>query len=415
MARPKKEECAKGFVFKRKDSAGRIQFWLAVWFNGARQNIKTDARNVTEADAELIKAQARVAAGLDPVKLKDSPVILDRSFGRLLDEWLAHIMEDVPERFDAEGRERWAAGRYRGAKQDHYRKNWLRTAFSSDRQVSDLEVHDIVDWIGRLRTSTSQKGTFLSQNSQYVIYYTLSRFFSWCVGERHMKWNPCMQVPKTLRPEKRASNRWLETPEHFARFREAIELMRAAGEETAALMTLTGHMTGMRLGEIVGLRLSDLEWTDQGAIRVRYNGPGGKKGAWGPLKEDKDDEGKCKFVVAPDDLVRLLRVQAAKRKLNRASDEDYLFVDPQHPELSYRADRLSERWRAYRRQVGLGEYCFYAVTRHTFATTMMDRGATLGEIAEALNHMSMKTTRIYVHRQRPSYSEKMRQFAPTFA
>lgn len=54
-------------------------------------------------------------------------------------------------------------------------------------------------------------------------------------------------------------------------------------------MFYLGHRSGMRTGEIAGFRMSDFDFLDQGVIRVRYSYDG-------PLEEDRDNEGKVKWV-----------------------------------------------------------------------------------------------------------------------
>ena len=56
-------------------------------------------------------------------------------------------------------------------------------------------------------------------------------------------------------------------------------------------MFYLSNRSGMRLGEVCGLRMGDLEFLREGAIRVAHS-------YGGPLKEDKRSEGKLKWVPA---------------------------------------------------------------------------------------------------------------------
>ena len=65
------------------------------------------------------------------------------------------------------------------------------------------------------------------------------------------------------------------------------------------LMFYVGNRAGMRLGEICGLRMSDVAELAAGAFRVRYSYNG-------PLKEDKAGAGKAKWTPAPADAAAVL-------------------------------------------------------------------------------------------------------------
>jgi hypothetical protein len=54
-------------------------------------------------------------------------------------------------------------------------------------------------------------------------------------------------------------------------------------------MLYLGNRSGLRTGEIAGLRMADMEYLKDRAIRVRYS-------YGGPLKEDKGGTGKMKWV-----------------------------------------------------------------------------------------------------------------------
>jgi integrase len=62
--------------------------------------------------------------------------------------------------------------------------------------------------------------------------------------------------------------------------------------EPINLMFYLGNRSGLRTGELAGLRMSDLRYRKDGLIRIRYSYDG-------PLKEDKGEVGKMKWCPRP--------------------------------------------------------------------------------------------------------------------
>src|SRR5262249_8997059 len=111
-----------------------------------------------------------------------------------------------------------------------------------------------------------------------------------------------------------------------------------------SLMFYFGNRTGMRTGEIAGLRLSDLAFLDEGTIRVRFSYDG-------PLKEDKRCAGKAKWVPAPEDAAAMLGPWLDQRRAEGAGPEDLLFVAPQGG--CYGAVYIGRAWREKAAEHGL--------------------------------------------------------------
>lgn len=154
----------------------------------------------------------------------------------------------------------------------------------------------------------------------------------------------------------------------------ACDRRSAAGRRDYAMLMLLARL-GLRAGEVVGLRLEDLDW-ENASIRIR-----------GPAQ-------RCDWLPLPADvgaaLVDYLRGRPACSARN-------VFLRARAPQRALRGPSAVSCvvCRALRR-AGIDSPAKGAhLLRHTLATQMLGGGATLGEIAEILRHRNPQTTMIY--------------------
>jgi integrase/recombinase XerD len=140
--------------------------------------------------------------------------------------------------------------------------------------------------------------------------------------------------------------------------------------------------TGMRIGELCGLSLGDVD-VDGGLTRVL--GKGGKERVV-PL-------GRPARAALREWLGPGGRASMAPRRWARRGDAEALL-------LNRRGGRLTRQaaWAIVRRQgdrVGLGDRLTPHVLRHSCATHLLDHGADLRVVQELLGHASISTTQVY--------------------
>ncbi len=143
--------------------------------------------------------------------------------------------------------------------------------------------------------------------------------------------------------------------------------------DRAMLETL--YSTGMRVSELVGLNLEDVDEIS-GTIIVRGKGK---------------RERLCP--VGNTALTTIQRYQAVRPKKLLAPAA--VFVSQKRTRLTVRqVDRLLQR---YVKQIALPVQISPHSLRHSFATHLLDRGADLRSVQELLGHRSLSTTQIYTH------------------
>jgi integrase len=185
------------------------------------------------------------------------------------------------------------------------------------------------------------------------------------------------------------------------------ELVNALGGDVG-LMFYLFNRSGMRLGEVCGLRMGDLEILREGVIRVAHS-------YGGPLKDDKRGDGKLKWVPAPTDAERMLKVHLRRRKLAGAKPDDLVFVPPKPSRrkrvsgwAGFRKEHVHDTWEKARQLVGLS-LTWYQATRHTAVSRALKAGVPLDEVSAAIGHPSPDVTaRHYAHFVRKSFAPGLR-------
>jgi len=187
-------------------------------------------------------------------------------------------------------------------------------------------------------------------------------FFKWLQREGLADVNPeDVPSPKTPRP--------------LPRFLTKSEVTRLLAEpkcirDQAILETFYG--TGIRLSELVGLDIDDLERT-RGLLRVQ--GKGNKE----------------RYVVLGTPAYEAIQLYLHHR--NPEPYEQALFLS----EAGTRLSRRSVNHLVRKHGESIGKTVTPHLLRHTFATHMLDGGADLRVLQELLGHESLRTTQIYAH------------------
>ena len=173
-----------------------------------------------------------------------------------------------------------------------------------------------------------------------------------------------------------------------------------------------GRFSGMREGEVAGLRMADLDFLSDGVIRVG-------RSFIGPLKEDRNDVGKTKMVPAPDDWRAVLGLHLKRRRLQGAKADDLVFVYEKQSRrrkgvwkdwTGFHPHTMQNEWKAVRDALKLPEaLTWYHATRTTYVSKALMAGASLDEVSAAIGHSSpVVTKRFYDRFVREHYTPILR-------
>lgn len=314
-----------------------------------------------EARRAMNELQAAVLAGtlVDPSRL---------TLGRYLDEWLVATRGKVrPSTWDS---------------YDLHCRRYIvpRLGELPLQQVTRVQVKALFQDLserGRVRG-----GSGLSAKSVHNVHLTLRKALADAVEDRLIPRNPAHAAHKLPRDRPEMLT-W--TAVHLRAF-----LAYVADDELAALWRLAAT-TGLRRGEILGLRWSDID-LDQGSVSIqqqRVKGHGTV--SYRPPKTAKGRRSVALDGVTVASLRKHRKTQLEQRLMLALPyrDEDVVFSYPDGRPID--PDGLSQRFERHVRESGLPRIRFHDL-RHTHATLALRAGVHPKVVQERLGHSSIAIT-----------------------
>lgn len=218
-----------------------------------------------------------------------------------------------------------------------------------------------------------------SKTSQYLAIKALRHFYKFKGVQPPMN----LTVPK--RPRK--------MPNYLSE-KETAKLLQASSDDNRAhlIVSLLAH-TGIRVGELCNLRISDVEM-DENVIRVNSG------------KGDRD-----RIVIIPEEIMGTVTAYLAERYRTRTPHE-YLLISRKGTRLDPSTVERTVRNLAAR--AGIHKKVTPHVLRHTFATAILRNGGDIRFIQQLLGHASVATTQIYTHVDDNTLKEMYRKHRPRY-
>jgi len=229
-------------------------------------------------------------------------------------------------------------------------------------QLASLDKNSIRTYLAYLVKNKKSKRTIARKLS------SLKAFFNYLVKSNHLKANPADMIPFP---------KLEKTIPRFLTINDVFNLLDSIKTDTwfdkrNLAMFETFYSTGMRISEIEGMDMDDIDFQNQ---MIRVLGKGSRE----------------------------RMVPVGKRALNaikeyRMSLKEYqmpVFVNKDFSRLGSRSIRriLDQIVNACGLNVPVSPHTL----RHSFATHMLDSGADLRGIQEILGHKSLSTTQVYTH------------------
>jgi integrase len=240
--------------------------------------------------------------------------------------------------------------------------------FLDRKRVSALKAKDVTRFVDACAGRPGLSGALSALRSVLRFLFSTSR----------TTLNLVHAVPSVPRWELASLPKFLETSELDAVF-ATCDRRTLVGCRNYAVLVLLGRL-GLRAGEVAALRLDDIDWTT-GEIVIR-----GKGRAFGRLPLPAD---------IGEAMAAYLQ-RATRSKTTRAA-----FVRCRAPYDAVQPGAIIAIAKTALRAAGIPSGGAHRL-RHTAATQMLRRGASMTEIAQVLRHRHVDTTAIYAKVDRDS-------------
>jgi integrase/recombinase XerC len=267
--------------------------------------------------------------------------------------------EEILERF---GRYAWLR-RHRPDRISYQWKDLASARLDTDVVVQDHWVTDFLGFLTSLRN--------YQPRTLHRIISTLSSFYKYLKRQKIVETNPVADLD---RPKVKGQE------VVYMKHSQVLELLGRIPDPRDRLVVRTIYATGVRVSELAGIRVEDIDF---GAQTIRIKGKGGK----------------IRTVFIDGDTLGEVRAFIGDRR------EGPLFPGQMGKPLSPRTIQFIFR-----------EYAPPGITphklRHSYASELYTRSKNLKVVQENLGHSSIKTTEIYLHTDVEERKKVYQEFFP---
>jgi integrase len=279
-------------------------------------------------------------------------------------------------------------------------KKWISPHLGAIR-LRDLDVDDVERLLGEMVTAGK------SRRSVTLVRGYLAQALDEAQRRRKISWNPARiaAMPITRAPQEGRSL----TPD------EARRLLQAGRGHRLEGLVFTAMTTGLRPGELTGLRWSDVD-LDAHTLTVEVS----RKHERGSMRLGTPKTERSRRTVGlPEPTVQALRLhrdlQLDERKTARRAWHDLDLVFTTEVGTAIDPSNLRAQIRRLCQRADIEPVTPNELGRHTAASLLHDAGVSLEEIADLLGHRSTRMLEEhYRHRVRPSVDVAVEPMAKLF-
>ncbi len=248
--------------------------------------------------------------------------------------------------------------------------------------VEEITLAELRNYADHLR------GTGLSSRSVARHLTSARGFFRFLCEEGHLANNPADLL---MLPEQGEKLPNFLSAARVDQLIAAPKAEKSTGVRDRAMLDLL-YATGVRVSELISLRLSDL---DESAGTLRVVGKGNKQRL---------------IPVGRQALTAVSGYLVERAKLLKGRQSAFLFITAQGKPMTRQG--FWKLLRQHAQTVGISQNLSPHVLRHTFATHLLEGGADLRSVQTMLGHRDIGTTQIYTHVLRSRLEQTVRRHHP---
>lgn len=273
--------------------------------------------------------------------------------------------------------------------QESYQRDLMQYLnFLKEKNISTFDEVDrflVMDFLNHL------KGQGKSTNSEIRMISSLRRFHQFLRQERYTKKDPMQHIDT---PKKGQVLPKILSLDEVERLIETPDTSTLLGFRDRAILEVM-YATGMRVSEIVQLKLSNLHLE---LSLVKTLGKGDKE----------------RIIPLGNIALKYLTeyIQQVRPKQLKKGDEDNPYVF-----LNHHGGRLTRQgiWKNLKKivqEAGITKEVTPHTLRHSFATHLLENGADLRIVQELLGHADISTTQIYTHITKQRMADVYKEYFP---
>ncbi|WKZ68103.1 MAG: site-specific integrase [Melioribacteraceae bacterium] len=194
----------------------------------------------------------------------------------------------------------------------------------------------------------------------------LSSAFNWAIRKNYIDENPVKGIKKPKLPERLP---YFFTEEQFEKLISVVDDSDLRDLFNFALLT------GLRQSDLISLQWSQINFRDNTVILDNRNS---LTKSW-----------KVHSIPLNISALQILTERELKKK-----NELLVFT---YKEQKIKQDFISKKFRKYVKKAGLNSKLTFHSLRHTFASWLIQRGASLYQVSKLMTHSDLRVTQIYSH------------------
>lgn len=250
--------------------------------------------------------------------------------------------------------------------------------------LNEIKPSDIKRWQSKLLESIEPKTV---KNARIV----LSTILSDAVDDELISRNPMEKVkpPRSL------------VKEDIVPFTlEEVKALLGSSDAWMESFLTTAFFTGMRTGELLGLKWEDINFVSK-KIHIRRSIRQGV--------EDTTKSGKDRLI----DMLPVVAATLKKKYRENGLKYDYIFTSRKGTPYTEPSSITKWKWKPLLKRCGIDYRVLYN-TRHTFATTMLLNGEDVLWVSKTLGHADISTTMKYYVKYIEDKNQKRAKFLNGF-
>jgi site-specific recombinase XerD len=338
---------------------------IVIYWQGKHRKISKahDGFGLNKARANAVLGEIRVAIGkgtFNPIDYTEEKII-DRKMSTKLTQWLNVRKKEMEEGSLSPSSYFNMVG--------HVNNHILPYLGHYDvKSIRQENLEDFKDHITGVKSKTKKN-----------IFVTLHAFFVWLWKRGIRDIPPFPEIPDAHDSDEQEA----------IDFDEQQEELRKIPEGVIKDMIEFGMETGIRPGELVTLRVTDID------SKTWYALIGRTVSAYSFIRDTT--KGGHKDVIPLSDRA----VEMTKRNIVGKFPEDFLFCKPDKRRFSVKSPNYF--WKKFTGH----DLTYKEASRHSFATQLADNGADAYEIKAAIRHTDIRVSQKYVHKHLERLREKV--------